>query len=406
MKVVMAEIGDYVDAISGPAYKSARFTDNPADMPLVKGENIAQGYIAWEKSRYWPIGEAEEYERFRLVAGDIVLAMDRPWVTAGLKWARLKPHDPPSLLVQRVARLRARPGLRQDFLIYVIGSAEFSRYVRNIMGGTNVPHISGGQIKAFKFPLPGQNEQAAIASTLSAYDDLIETNQRRMALLEEAARLLYREWFVHFRFPGHEHVKVTDGLPEGWKTLPTSEAFSVNPVTPRQDDGTITYVPMAALSESGMMVDRRMLEKREKSTSVRFRNGDTLFARITPSLENGKTGFVQLLSPGEVACGSTEFIVLRGLHVGNHFVYLTARQPDFRENAIRSMIGSSGRQRVQPSCFDRYGVTVPSSTVANLFDETTEPMFEQINRLDQQNQKLAEARDLLLPRLMNGEISV
>ena len=85
MKVMTAEIGDYVDAISGPAYKSARFTDNPSDMPLIKGENIAQGYIAWEKSRYWPIEEAEEYERFRLVAGDIVLAMDRPWVTAGLK---------------------------------------------------------------------------------------------------------------------------------------------------------------------------------------------------------------------------------------------------------------------------------------------------------------------------------
>ena len=78
---MMAEIGDYVDAVSGPAYKSARFTDNPSDTPLIKGENIAQGYIAWEKSRYWPIGDAEEYERFRLVAGDIVLAMDRPWVT-------------------------------------------------------------------------------------------------------------------------------------------------------------------------------------------------------------------------------------------------------------------------------------------------------------------------------------
>ena len=154
------------------------------------------------------------------------------------------------------------------------------------MGGTNVPHISGGQIKAFKFPLPGQNEQATIASTLSAYDDLIDNNRRRIALLEEAARLLYREWFVHFRFLGHEHAKVTDGLPEGWKTLPASEAFAVNPITPRNDDGTITYVPMAALSESGMMIGRRMLEKREKSTSVRFRNGDTLFARITPCLEN------------------------------------------------------------------------------------------------------------------------
>ena len=269
-----------------------------------------------------------------------------------------------------------------------------------------VPGVDRNVLHALRVRAPGPNEQTAIVSILSAYEDLIDNNRRRIALLEKAARLLYREWFVHFRFPGHEHAKVTDGLPEGWKTLPASEAFAVNPITPRNDDGTITYVPMAALSESGMMIGRRILEKREKSTSVRFRNGDTLFARITPCLENGKTGFVQLLSPGEVACGSTEFIVLRGRHVSNHFVYLTARQPEFRENAIKSMIGSSGRQRVQPSCFGRYGVAVPSSTVANLFDEAIEAMFEQINRLDHQNQKLTEARDLLLPRLMNGEIVV
>ena len=217
MKARMVPLGDYVEAVSGPAFKSAQFTDDPSDVPLIKGENIAQGYIAWEKSRYWPVGEADEYERFGLVADDIVLAMDRPWVTAGLKWARLKPHDPSCLLVQRVARLRAKAGLRQDFLTYIIGSAAFSEYVRNTMGGTNVPHISGAQIKAFKFRLPGGNEQEAVASTLSAYDDLIENNRRRIALLEEAARLLYREWFVHFRFPGHEHVKIIDGLPEGWE---------------------------------------------------------------------------------------------------------------------------------------------------------------------------------------------
>ena len=123
-------------------------------------------------------------------------------------------------------------------------------------------------------------------------------------------------------------------------------------------------------------------------------------------LENGKTGFAQWLAFGEIACGSTEFIVLRGRHVSNYFVYLTARQPEFRENAIKSMIGSSGRQRVQPSCFDRYEVPIPVDPIADLFEEATEVMFEQISRLDQQNENLAEARDLLLPRLMNGEIAV
>jgi len=86
-----------------------------------------------------------------------------------------------------------------------------------------------------------------------------------------------------------------------------------------------------------MIIDRSLFETRQKATSVRFRNEDTLFARITPCLENGKTGLVQFLAPGEVACGSTEFIILRWRVVSSYFVYLTARQPKFRENAIRSM---------------------------------------------------------------------
>ena len=272
--------------------------------------------------------------------------------------------------------------------------------------GAAQDNLSQAKLLSIKFPVPELTVQKKIAEMLSAYDDLLENNRRRISLLEEAARLLYREWFVHFRFPGHEQVHMTDGIPKGWKRLPASDAFEVNPRTPRNDEGSITYIPMAALSESGMTVSRPALEKREKSTSVRFRNGDTLLARITPSLENGKTGFVQLLAPGEVACGSTEFVVLRGRHVSNHFVYLTARQPEFREHAIRSMIGSSGRQRVQPNCFDRYEVPVPPSLIANLFDEVVETMFDQVSRLDQENEKLAQARDLLLPRLMNGEIAV
>ena len=272
--------------------------------------------------------------------------------------------------------------------------------------GAAQDNLSQAKLLSIRFPVPELAVQKRIADILSAYDDLIENNRRRIALLEQAARLLYREWFVHFRFPGHEGVKIIDGLPEGWERLPASEAFQINPRTPRNDDGTIAYLPMASLPEGGMVIATGELERREKSTSVRFRNGDTLFARITPCLENGKTGFVQILGPDEVACGSTEFIVLRGRHVSDNFVYLTARQPDFRENAIKSMIGSSGRQRVQPSCFDRYLVPVPPDLIAELFAEAVEPMFEQINRLDRQSQCLAQARDLLLPRLMSGEMVV
>lgn len=269
-----------------------------------------------------------------------------------------------------------------------------------------VPGVDRNVLHKLPAKCPDPQTQQAIVRTLSAYDDLIENNQRRIALLEEAARQLYKEWFVRFRFPGHEHVKIIDGVPEGWEQLPSSEAMSINPTTRWAAEGAITAVPMAAVSESGMCCDLTAFEFRNKSTSVRFIDGDTLFARITPCLENGKTAFVNFLQEDEVACGSTEFIVLREKRISRFAVYLLAREDSFRGNAIQSMIGSSGRQRVQPSCFDKFMVAVPPAQIGEGFDNEVGSIFDLIKSINRQNYKLAQARDLLLPKLMNGSLAV
>ena len=222
-------------------------------------------------------------------------------------------------------------------------------------------------------------------------------------MLEESARRLYKEWFVRLRFPGHERVPVEDGVPKGWKRRFLPDLIEINPAEARPKTDSILYVPMSALATDGMTVDLSESEHRETSTSVRFRNGDTLLARITPCLENGKTGFVDFLAEGEVACGSTEFIVLRGKTVSPAFVYCLARTEDFRETAIKSMVGSSGRQRVQPACFDEYPVLEPEGAVLTQFDCFAEPVFAQIKTLRRESEKLATVRDALLPRLMKGD---
>ena len=399
-------LGPHVDLISGAAFKSRFFTDDSSDVPLVKGENLGQGMIIWEKSRYWPRADSDDYEKFALIPGDVVVAMDRPWVSAGLKYAVINERDPKALLVQRVARIRGANGLTSQYLRYVIASPEFCAYVKNIMDGTSVPHISGNQIRAFPFRLPPKKDQQRIAGTLSAYDDLIENNRRRIRLLEQTARTLYNEWFVHLRYPGHKRVTITDGVPEGWERKTVPEIIEFNPKEEILRDLSIRYIPMAGLSTSGMTVDLTDSQTRTKSTSVRFRNGDTLLARITPCLENGKTGFVNFLRDGEVACGSTEFIVLRGRLVSSFFTYCLARTYDFRQTAIKSMIGSSGRQRVQPSCFDDFMVVRPCRSFRDEFDNICDPIFSQIAGLTSEIYSLTRARDLVLPRLMNGKIAV
>ena len=300
-------------------------------------------------------------------------------------------------------RLR-HPGCDNRYLVRFLGlHGARSHLMRHAIGAT-MPNLNQGILASVPVILPPMARQERILNFISAYDDLIENNRRRIRLLEQQARLIYDEWFVRLRFPGHESATIIDGVPEGWERMPVPGMVQVNPAEKAPKNGLVSYIPMAALSTSGMSVDMNYSERRAKSTPVRFRNGDTLLARITPCLENGKTGFVNFLDDGEVACGSTEFIVLRGCSVSSYFVYCMARTRDFREVAIKSMIGSSGRQRVQPSCFNEFLVYFPLLPLRERFDSYCEPTFNQIASLAIGNRKLSETRDLLLPRLMNGDV--
>lgn len=275
--------------------------------------------------------------------------------------------------------------------------------------GAATKFLTLGILKGLPLPLPTLLVQRRIADILSAYDDLIENNTKRINLLEETVRSLYREWFVNFRFPGHEKVKMVSSalgrVPQGWEVVPVSAAVELNPKTAVPKEGDKPFVSMNALSNDSMLIDS--VELRDGNSGSKFKNGDTLFARITPCLENGKTGYVQFLEGDEaVAFGSTEFVVMRERSFTREMNYLLAREPAFREHAIKSMSGASGRQRVQEKCFDTFLVAVGPVSIRTRFTETVRPMFRQVHVLALANQKLRETRDLLLPRLVSGEVAV
>lgn len=347
----------------------------------------------------------EEYPRWtRRVtpqAGDVVFTYE-----ATLHRYAIIPEGFRGCLGRRVALVRPDPE-RVDgrYLLYFFLSPAWRQVVEgNVITGATVDRVPLEKFPGFPAALPGLRVQQRIAAILSTYDDLIENNQRRMVLLEEEARQLYREWFVHLRFPGHEHTRITNGVPEGWECVPTPNAIEINPTTRLTDEAEHWSVEMADLLTDSMVIQQAT--RREVRSGSKFRNGDTLFARITPCLENGKTAFVDFLENGEAARGSTEFIVLRARRVTPEYVYCLARTHDFRGNAIKSMVGSSGRQRVQESCFEKFLVLIPPSTLLTLFTDFVRPQFRQIKTLHAQNQKLRTARELLLPRLMSGEIVV
>lgn len=277
--------------------------------------------------------------------------------------------------------------------------------LQNLSTGAATKFLTMGILKHIQIPTPRLSQQVKIVECLSAYDDLIETNRRRIALLEESARLLYREWFVNLRFPGYQQSKMVDGLPVGWCRQPLSAMIEENPKTSFEKGKTYPFVPMQSLSEFSMVISAR--EEREISGGAKFQNLDTLLARITPCLENGKTGFVQFLDDElPVASGSTEFIVMRSKSVSPYWVYCLCREDSFREHAIRSMAGADGRQRVKPQCFDTYMTLQPPASILLEFDRIMEPLFSEVELLAKQNVLLQEGRDALLPKLMSGAIQV
>jgi len=159
-------LGAEIDLLVGFAFKSAQYTKSDSGIRLLRGDNVIQNALRWDDVKRWPSSDLKKYEDYKLEVGDIVLAMDRTWVKAGLKFAVLGESDVPSLLVQRVARLRCCEQLDNRFLAYLIGSPKFTHYVLDIQTGLGVPHISGKQISDFSFRRPAVSEQRKIGAAI------------------------------------------------------------------------------------------------------------------------------------------------------------------------------------------------------------------------------------------------
>jgi type I restriction enzyme S subunit len=244
-------------------------------------------------------------------------------------------------------------------------------------------NLSGGIIRKFKilwYPLPVQNR---IADLLSAYDDLIENNRRRMELLEESARLLYREWFVRLRFPGYEHTRISDSVPDGWERVPLEGALVLQrgfdlPTQDRQQGtvpiygstGILGYHDKAKASAPGVVTGR-----------------------------SGTLGEVQYVAedywPLNTALWVKEFRRVTPL-----FALFLLREMDLRQYNGGASVPTLDRKSVH-----RVEVLIPSTLLLRSFDELAADFFAQIKNLNTQNQKLRAARDLLLPRLMSGDIA-
>ena len=393
----------------GPGLRKWQWTKS--GMKVINVTNIlGDGRIDTNNtSRFISLDEfSQKYRHFAVDDRDIVVASSGN--TYG-KVGRISAEDLPVMMNTSVIRFHAADATRldDDFLYSFLRSIFFRNQIESFVTGAAQPNFGPSHLKQMTMPLPPLPVQRHIAGILSAYDDLIVNAQRRIRILEEMAQNLYREWFVKFRFPGHKKFSCVTSpmgeIPKGWEVKYVPACVDINPRVTVPRDGEKPFVPMGCLSNDSMLITD--IESREGNSGAKFQNGDTLFARITPCLENGKTGFVQFLPDAQaVGFGSTEFIVLRSRSLTPEFVYLLARSDEFRGIAIKSMSGATGRQRVQEQCFDDFRIAQPPRAMLDHFSAIIAPSFRIIQKLHLQIQNLRKTRDLLLPRLLSGEVDV
>lgn len=405
-------VAEEADIVLGFAFRSAEFATEPPGHRLVRGDNIKRGVLEWgDKTRYWR-SLTSDLDRYVLRAGDVVVGMDGSRV--GENFARIAPEDLPALLVQRVACLRARHRLDQRFLRYLICNPQFTAYVKAVHTGTSIPHISGGQIGDYPIRVPPLNEQQAIAHALGTLDDKIELNQRMNETLGAIARVLFKSWFVDFdpvrakaegRDPGLPK-EIADLFPDGFEASELGEiprGWAVCPVGEHMTNFDSKRVPVSGAERT----KRQGPYPYHGAAGVMDYVDAYLFDGIY--LLVGEDGSVMR----ENGTAVTQYVWGR-LWVNNHAHVLQGRDSVSTEQlylyfqfesvmpyvtgAVQPKL-SKGRMNTMPFLF-------AGPEICAAFAETVHPLFARLRSNANMNKTLADIRDLLLPKLISGEVRV
>ena len=395
----MMRLEDACELIVDCPHSTAR--DEGKGFPLIRTPNIGRGRFLLENVHR--VSESVYNKRnARAVPkdDDIILAREAPAGNVAIIKNGVK-----MCLGQRTVLLRPnKEVVNPDFLTYFLLAPEQQYGLLGTANGATVAHVNIPTIRNLKIKLPPLKTQERIGKILSAYDDLIENNQRQIKLLEEAVQRLYKEWFVDLRFPGHENTKITDGIPEGWRMAVLSEIASVNKesISKQYPYDYVDYIDIGAVSKGQINSVTRLSTKDAPGRAKRIAfDGDVLWGMVRPNLKS----YALVFHPKETSVFSTGFAILHAEKVPFSFLYCHVTQDEFVSYLINCTNGAA-YPAVKPSHFENAVLLVPTDMVLSKFHSLVGQMFRQAEILEQKNQQAIEARDRLLPKLMSGEIEV
>jgi len=338
--------------------------------------DIVPSQIDWSKVPYCKIDEKKE-KRFLLAPGDIVIA--RTGATVG--YAKLIRENPESVFASYLVRVRIDPKMADSgYVGRIVESKVYKKFILSHTNGAAQPNANAKILTSFRLPIPDRATQLKFVKILSSYDNLIENNRRRIQLLEESARLLYKEWFVQLRFPGHEHVKVVNGVPEGWEKKKIGELSPFKYGKSLKKDVRIPG-PYPVFGSSGIV----------GSHDKALVKGPTIIIG-----RKGNVGSVYWSSNDCYPIDTVYFIDPDNSRIYLYYALL-------HTNFINTDIAVPGLNRDYAHSLE---IMVPDQIFLSLFEEHAKNIHRQIDCLIEYNKILTQARDLLLPRFMNGEITI
>ncbi|MBN1459631.1 MAG: restriction endonuclease subunit S [Armatimonadetes bacterium] len=371
--------------------------------PCIRTPNIGRGYFILDNVKY--VSE-EVYlswtERAVPRTGDTILAREAPvgnsaWVSPAIR----------PCIGQRTVLIRPNTkAVHSRYLTYLLLGDECQNQMRSKSGGATVAHLNMSDIRKLELPeLPPLPTQRKIAAILSAYDDLIENNLRRIKVLEGMAQALYREWFVKFRFPGHEHIRFVDSplgrIPGGWEARTLGEMADAvrESVDPESVDPTTPYLGLEHLPRKSITLSDWGTASEVQSTKLRFRKGDILFGKIRPYFH--KVGVAPLVG----VCSSDTIVIRSRSAEWSGLVLGCVSSTEFVEHATATSQGTK-MPRANWDVLVKYSVPVPSAPLLDGFNGFMADVVSQLHNFVFRNRALRRTRDLLLPKLISGEVDV
>lgn len=401
MKYITQSLGKYIDVISGYAFKSKDFTHT--GIPVIKIKNVTPPEVTLDDLSYVSEELANSLPKFQLSYGDVLIALTGSHINQMAsvvgRVARVK-YSTRLMLNQRVGKIVVtdETACNLDYVYYYLSQEQVKISLASKAGGAaNQANISPSDVKELNIPLPPIEIQRRIADILSAYDDLIENNRKQIKLLEEAAMRLYKEWFVHLRFPGHENTLIVDGVPEGWER---KKLIDISDVIMGQSPKSEYY--------------------NNKQQGLPFHQGVTNYGYRFVIDEIYSTSYTRIAEPGSILFSvrapvgrmnltKNKIVIGRGLAAINHkknlqsFLFYMLKDRFYKDNLIGNgaIYASITKDALYAQEF-----LVPDDNLSKKFNTIANEIDKRIANADKQIALLQQARDKLLPKLMSGEIEV